>query len=109
MCPKTQGYVVTIAENKAIDLYRRRIKHPMVEMDDEVPGISFVYEGENALTACILKLPARYREMILLRYHYGYSVKEVAAIMGISFSAASKLDQRAKNKLKDLYKKEEQS
>ena len=108
VCPKTQGYVVTIAENKAIDQYRRRIKHPLVEMDDEVPGVSPVYEGENTLTACILKLPARYREMILLRYYHGYSVKEIAAMMGISFSAASKLDQRAKKKLKDLYEKEGQ-
>ena len=108
VCPKTQGYVVTIAENKAIDQYRRLIKHPLVEMDDEIPGISPVYEGENTLTACILKLPARYREMILLRYYHGYSVKEIADMMGISFSAASKLDQRAKKKLKDLYEKEGQ-
>lgn len=105
--PQTQGYVVTIAENKAIDLYRRRNKHPTVDLDEEPQGIRAVYNGENVLTACILKLPARYREMILLRYHYGYSVKEVATIMGLSHSAASKLEQRAKKKLKELYEKEE--
>lgn len=53
-----------------------------------------------------MKLPARYREMILLRYHQGYSVKEAAALMGLSFSAASSLEQRAKRKLKELYEKE---
>ena len=31
-CPKTQGYIVTIAENKAIDLYRRRQKRQVVEL-----------------------------------------------------------------------------
>jgi RNA polymerase sigma-70 factor (ECF subfamily) len=109
VCSKTKGYVVTIVENKAIDQYRRRSKHPTVDLDEELQGIPAVYNGENILTACILKLPARYREMILLRYHYGYSVKEIAAILEISFSAASKLNQRAKKKLEDLYKKEEQS
>ena len=28
VCPKTAAYVVTIVENKAIDLYRRKKKHP---------------------------------------------------------------------------------
>ena len=105
-CPKTKGFVVTVVENKAIDLYRKRKRRQIVELTEEIRGFSPVYEGQNALTACILKLPARYREVILLRYHQGYSVKEVASILGISFAAASKLDQRAKNKLKDLYEKE---
>ncbi len=106
-CPKTQGYIVTIAENKAIDLYRRRQKHQVVELSDDLPGVTAIYEGENTLAACILKLPARYREVILLRYYQGYSVKEVAAILGLSLSAASKLNQRAKNRLRELYEKED--
>lgn len=106
-CPKTQGYIVTIAENKAIDLYRRRQKRQVVELSDDLPGVTAIYEGENTLAACILKLPARYREVILLRYYQGYSVKEVAAILGLSLSAASKLNQRAKNRLRELYEKED--
>ena len=100
--PKTRCYVVTITENKAIDQYRRRQKHPTVELQEELAGVQVSYDGENLLAACILKLPARYREMILLRYHQGYSVKEAAALMGLSFSAASSLDHRAKRKLKEL-------
>ena len=105
-CPKTKGYVVTIAENKAIDLYRRHKRHQTLALNDDAQGLRIGYEGENALTACILKLPARYREAILLRYVQGYSVKEMASILGISFAAASKLDQRAKARLKDLYEME---
>ena len=105
--PKTQGYLITITENKAIDLYRRRKRHQMVALDEQMQGIPAAYEGENALTACILKLPARYREVILLRYFQGYSVKEIAGILHLSVAAATKLLQRAKNKLKDLYEKED--
>ena len=85
---------------------RRRQKHPTVELQEELAGVPISYDRENLLVACILKLPARYREMILLRYHQGYSVKEAAALMGLSFSAASSLEQRAKRKLKELYEKE---
>ena len=106
-CPKTQGYIVTIAENKAIDLYRRRQKRQGVELSDDLPGGTAIYEGEKTLAACILKLPARYREVIMLRYYQGYSVKEVAALLGLSLSAASKLNQRAKNRLRELYEKED--
>lgn len=102
MCPKTHSYVVTIVENKAIDQYRKQQKHQTVELIDDIQGTNVHYDGDNDLAKCILKLPARYREMILLRYHHGYSVREIAGMMGISLPAAIKLDQRAKNKLKKL-------
>ena len=102
ICPKTHSYVVTIVENKAIDQYRKQQKHQTVELIEEIQGTNAHYEGDNDLTKCILKLPARYREMILLRYHHGYTVREIAKIMGLSLQAAIKLDQRAKNKLKKL-------
>ena len=105
-CPKTRSYIVTIAENKAIDIYRKKSRHKEAEYLDEVKGTEVIYEGDNLLAKCILNLPARYRETIILRYYHGYSVRELAAIFDISISAASKLDQRAKNKLKKLCEKE---
>lgn len=106
VCPKTHGYVVTIVEHEAIDQYRKWKKRQAIQLTDEIHGMQISYDGDNALVSCILILPARYREMILLRYHHGYSVREIAAIMGLSLPAAIKLDQRAKNKLKELCKKE---
>ena len=102
ICPKTHSYVVTIVENKAIDQYRKQQKHQTVELIEEIQGTNAHYEGDNDLTKCILKLPARYREMILLHHHQGYSVREIAKMLGLSLPAAIKLDQRAKNKLKKL-------
>lgn len=101
VCPKTHSYVVTIVEHQAIDQYRRLQKHPSVELIEEIQGTNAHYEGDNDLTKCILKLPARYREMILL-HHQGYSVREIAKMLRLSLPAAIKLDQRAKNKLKKL-------
>ena len=106
VCPKTKGYVVTIVENKAIDIYRKKQKLQLLELNETITGIEVEYHGEGALTKCILNLPLNYRELILLKYLHGYSTKEIAKIMGISNSNASKLDQRAKKKLEDLCKKE---
>lgn len=106
VCPKTHSFVVTIVEHQAIDQYRRLQKHPSVELLEEIQGTPFHYEGENGLSKCILKLPVRYREMILLRYHQGYTVREIAKMWGLSLPAAIKLDQRAKNKLKKLCEEE---
>ena len=106
ICPKTHSYVVTIVEHEAIDQYRRIKRRRTVPLTDELHGIEVAYDGENALAACILKLPARYREMILLRYHHGYSVREIAEILGLSLPTAIKLNQRAKKKLEDFCRKE---
>lgn len=102
VCPKTHGYVVTIVEHQAIDQYRKRKKHQTTELIDDIQGTDVHYEEDNDLTKCILQLPARYREMILLRYHHGYTVREIAKMLGLSLPSAIKLDQRAKIKLKKL-------
>ena len=40
VCPKTQVYVVTIVENKAIDLYRANQRRSKVIYFDEISGIT---------------------------------------------------------------------
>lgn len=103
VCPKTKSYVVTIVENKAIDLYRRKKNHPHVEYADEVLGIQVEYTGADALAECMLRLPARQRSILILRYSHGYSLKEIAGILGITHANAMKTEQRAKAKLKSLW------
>lgn len=102
ICPKTKSYAVTITENQAIDMFRKKRKHPQVEFEEEMMGILAEYRGENELAGCILRLPGRYREIILLKYVHGYSVKEIAAMLGLTNANAGKLEQRAKKKLRKL-------
>ena len=102
VCPKTKGYVVIIVENKAIDIYRKRQRHPTYELNEATAGMYIEYTGQDELTACMAKLPARQREVILLKYKFGYNNGEVAKILGISQSNAIKIDQRAKKALYEL-------
>lgn len=105
-CPKTKGYVVTIVENKAIDLYRKNKRQSKIELLEDIGGIDIAYSGEDSLVKCMLKLNPRYREIIFLKYHHGYTLKEIARILEISEANAIKLDQRAKKKLMNLCKEE---
>lgn len=105
-CHKTKSYIVTITENKAIDLYRRKQKHPTGELIEELQGLTAEDEVDDGLTRCILKLPARYREVILLRYEQGISYGEMARLMGISQPTARKLVQRARDRLETICREE---
>lgn len=104
VCPKTAAYVVTIVENKAIDLYRRKKKHPTVPLEPETAGLPVAYNGENGLARCMAALPARYRQVLMLKYYHGYSVKEIAKMLNLSAANVSKIEQRAKAKLEILCK-----
>lgn len=101
-CPKTRGYVVTIVENTAINLYRKKKRHPSVSLDEEGPWLAVEYTGSNELARCMAQLPGRYRQVLLLKHHHGYSTREIARILGLSAANVSKIEQRAKEKLEIL-------
>lgn len=106
MCPKTQNYVVTIVENKAIDFYRaNQRKHSGLYLD-EISGIEVEETRVHGLAACMAKLPPRYRQVILLKYYHGFSCKEIAKQLNLTEANAIKLDQRAKKKLFQICKEE---
>lgn len=103
--PRMRGFIYVVTENKSIDILRERGRREHEEPLDNQPLPVFP-EEEHHLAWCISQLPPRYREFILLKYSHGYTTREVADIFGISFAAASKLDQRAKGRLKELCEKE---
>ena len=49
---------------------------------------------------------SQYREALLLRYGCGYSARETAALMDMSYGAGQKLQQRAKAALRQELEKE---
>lgn len=103
-CPKTKNLTVIIVERVAIDLWRRRQKLQYVSMDEE--DIDIVsnraienIESYSSIALAMARLPATYRELLLLRYDNGFSELEVAQIMSMSIANVHKSIQRAKKKL----------
>lgn len=99
VCSKTKAYVVAVARSKAIDCYRRKQRHPELTYQEEHVGVPPAYFRESSVAQCILQLPKRYRQALLLRYWYGYDRREIAELLHITEANATKLIQRAKKRL----------
>jgi RNA polymerase sigma-70 factor (ECF subfamily) len=70
------------------------------ELDDQVSRhVEKKYQNEDIL-ASIMKLPLKYREVILLYYYQEFSTKEAACILSVPESTVSTRLRRAKSALK---------
>lgn len=105
--PQTCSFVLIITERKAIDILRVNQRHAAAELDESIVGMDIPLPGDNGIADALASLPARYREVLLLKFDNGYSTKELSEILGISQSAAKKLVWRAKGALRDALEKEE--
>lgn len=95
--PRARCLAVTVAERKAIDLYRARQRHPLSELE-EVPGCA-APPSDGTLAGAMAALPPRYREVLLLRYYNGYSAAEAAGLLGLTPENVRQLTVRAKRSL----------
>lgn len=99
--PSTRAYVLIITKRTAIDLYRRRKKHTIVEWDDTCrkEAAKPPWEEANPVAAAIARLPDRYRDVIFLKYDYGLSNREIADALSLTEGNVRQLLSRAKRKL----------
>ena len=105
--PETRSYVVIITERKAIDILRSREKVVAIDYDETVKGIEIPPPETSELADAMAKLPARYREVLLLRYRNGYSSAELGKMLNIKTESVQRLLLRAKESLRDILAKEE--
>ena len=96
---ESRAYAVTVVKRKACDILRHRPFVPSAEYDDAI-GIVITLQESNGLEEAMSSLSKKYREVLLLRFHNGYSAKEVAEMLNISQSVTQKLMWRAKEALR---------
>ena len=104
--PKTRSYLVIITERKAIDLMRYNNRRQTLELNEDIAGAEIPFEIDNPVATAIAKLPAHYREVLLLRFDNGFTTREIASILSISNSGVRKMIVRAKKALQELLEKE---
>ena len=80
-CPKTRAYIVIITERKAIDIIRSRSKLVDMEFWESTYGIEIPLPGDHGLADAMARLPAAYRDILLLRYYNGYSAREISSML----------------------------
>ena len=105
-CPQTRAFCVVITENKAIDILRAKKHLAKEELNEALQGVEIPLPGDNGLADALAKLPARYREVILLHFHMGYSTRELAKLLHMTQGSVQKLLWRAKDTLKRQLEKE---
>lgn len=99
-----KGWLITILRREHARTFERKVP-PLVDVDDVViaddSGQSPESRAEvNMLRQEIAKLPAKYREPLLLQVIGGYSCDEIAQQLGVTKSAVMTQLFRAREKLK---------
>ncbi len=102
-CHKTQGFIVVIVENIAIDFYRKRKRENNISFDEIEIYIGDMREDDipilNDIETAILKLPTNYSTVLRLKFSQGYSNKEISDILNISEENVRQRISRGKKRL----------
>jgi len=93
---KVRAFFLTVVRRKALDLARRR--KAAVSFDPMEAKVCLP-EDSGHLAEALARLPARYREMLILRYADGFETHELAAMLSMKRGAVQKLIYRAKKAL----------
>lgn len=102
---KTGSYIIKLTESRAIDILRQK-QHKLVALEEIQLGKVQQYPGLSDVAYAMSQLPVRYRNVLIMRYAYGYEFEEIAKVMKLSKENARILVNRAKNKLEKICRKE---
>lgn len=100
-------WIFTITRNRLTDYYRtRRVFSEVPETLDDGSSLEddvCNQETMDALASALEKLDERARDIIILRYYSGNTLKEIAEKMGISYAYVKVLHNKALSSLKGFF------
>lgn len=109
-CRKTKAYLVIITENIAIDLYRKRQREKNVSYEEAqflfINAHSAAFDFSHELDTSFNKMQTEYASILILKYYYGYSTKEISKMLGLTEVNTRKRLSRAKKQLAQILKEE---
>ncbi len=92
-------WIYTISKNTVIDYYKKRkAVSPLTEVAAEAD------HDLDDLAEALSKLGERERDLIILHYYSGYTLKSIAEMMNISYIYAKVLHKKALGELERLMK-----
>lgn len=105
---KIVNYLITIAKNTAIDIYNKKNNIVSVENEEALNmnviskynDIYFYVEHEDFKNV-IKSIEKEYLDVLLLKYVYGYSIKEISEILHITETNVGTRIYRAKLMIKE--------
>ena len=116
-CNKTKYLIVTIVKNTAIDLYRKKSKQPLIELEvaEAIPCLNSQFTDDivirlgdaKVLAEKLAKLKSEYADVLTLKYYFEFEDVEIAEILKISLSNVRARLSRAKSHLRNLMSEDE--
>jgi RNA polymerase sigma-70 factor (ECF subfamily) len=102
-CEHEKAWILKVANNLCKDMLRFRKRNQYVNLD----ALSEIMEApgslkEEELVVKVFSLKEKYKQVIYLHYYECLSVKEIAAILGISEEAVKKRLERGRLMLKQI-------
>ena len=95
-----KAWLIVTACNCCRDLHRQWWRKKVVPLDFQAEAAAAGTEKDGELTACLMKLPAKYRELLYLHYYEGYKLAEIAAMLGLNLNTVKTRIRSAKKQLK---------
>ena len=103
---ETEGYVVTVSKNCALDILRSERKTTTLPEDWDPPAREAHQEEYNYLVSLILSLPENYRSVLELKLVEEETNREIARRLGIRESTVAVRILRGRTMLKEHLEKE---
>lgn len=86
---KTKRYLITVAKNAAIDIYRKKSRRMKREIyidelgEEDLPIAYMETDSDNDVLDILKNLPIKYRDVFLLKYSAHLENSEIARLCGI--------------------------
>ncbi len=98
--PETKALIVKITEQRAIDILRKNQKTVPIGEDISLYADENEPQAGSNLVDALEKMNPRYKNIIMLRYDQGFSVKEIAKLFNMKETSVQKVIWRAKESLR---------
>lgn len=98
------AWVYTVADNIAKSYLRKYKPNEELSGDESYEFLSG-YEESEVVSKCISELEPTDKKIVALYYFEGYSLKEIAGIIGEKYETVKKRHSRALKKLDKIFKK----
>ena len=108
---KEKAWLFKVTINRCRDLWRSAwfkrviIGHPAFELFPAPDAIGPMTDAA-ALADAVSRLPAEFKEPVLLHYYQGFGISEIADMLGIAEGTVSSRLSRARARLKNILKGE---
>ena len=95
----TRAFLLAVTESRAINLWRRQRHFGEQIPYEEADGHAIPKSEGIGLSEAIVRLPADYRSVLMLRFHMGYTTREIARMTGKKEGTVTRTITRSKDRL----------